>query len=225
MIVAIDGPAGSGKSTIAQKTASKLGFRYLDTGAMYRAIAVRARQLAIGFDEGEKLGRIARDEVVEFGYADDEPLPSRVFIGGEEVTEAIRSPEIDRAVSPVSAHPSVRQALVRRQRDMGAHGDFVVEGRDIGTVVFPDADVKVFLTARPEERARRRTAQNLERGIPCSFDDVLDDIERRDEYDSTRQASPLVQADDAIILDTTMMTIEYVVDRIVALVADAGQSR
>ena len=221
MIVAIDGPAGSGKSTIAKNTARELGFRYLDTGAMYRAIAVRAHDLGIGFDEGEKLGEIAKGDIVEFGFSDNDPLPSRVFVAGKEVTDEIRSPIIDQAVSPVSAHPVVRDALVARQRCLGAHDDYVVEGRDIGTVVFPDAEVKVFLTADAHERARRRAAQNLERGIAHDFEQVLSDIKKRDERDSTREASPLVVAKDAVELDSTMMTIDYVTAVIVGLVREA----
>jgi len=224
VIIAIDGPAGSGKSTIAKNTAHKLGFRYLDTGAMYRAIAVRARDLGIDFDDGEQLCVIACNEPIEFGFSDDEPLPSRVFIAQKEVTDEIRRPEIDKAVSPVSAHRSVRKALVDQQRKISQLGDYVVEGRDIGTVVFPDAPVKIFLTANAEERARRRTAQNLERDIDSSYEGVLQDLRARDQYDSSRAVSPLVAADDAVTLDSTMMTIDYVTNLIVELARQAQAS-
>ena len=217
MIVAIDGPAGSGKSTIAKNVAQVLGFRYLDTGAMYRAVAVRARDLGIAYSDGDGLGRIADQDPIEFKFVEGEPLPSRIFIAGKEVTDEIRTPDIDKAVSPVSAHESVRRALVDQQCVMGSSGDYVVEGRDIGSVVFPDAAVKIFLTADAQERARRRTAQNLERGIEVDFETVLADIIKRDEYDSTRALSPLVVADDAIQVDSTMMTIDYVTNLIVGL--------
>ena len=223
MIVAIDGPAGSGKSTIAKNTAHELGFRYLDTGAMYRAIAARALELGVSFDDCAALTRIAQSDTIEFGFTENEPLPSRVLIAGEDVTERIRTPEVDRAVSPISAHRPVREALLVRQRQMAQHTDYVVEGRDIGTVVFPDAPVKVFLTASPQERARRRAAQNLERGLPHTYDEILADITARDAYDSTRETSPLVAADDAVILDSTMMTIEYVTERIAELVRAAQE--
>jgi len=222
VIVAIDGPAGSGKSTIAKNVAQLLGFRYLDTGAMYRAVAVRARDLGVAFDDGEGLEQIANQDAIEFGFNEGEPLPSRVFIAGQEVTRDIRCPEIDKAVSPVSAHRAVREALVDRQRDMGTAGDFVVEGRDIGTVVFPNAAVKVFLTAGAEERARRRAAQNLERDMDTNYERILADIIKRDEYDSTRALSPLTPAEDATQVDSTMMTIDYVTGLIVDLVERAG---
>jgi len=222
VIIAIDGPAGSGKSTIAKNVACKLGFQYLDTGAMYRAVAVLAQRQGIEFDDGEALGALTQDAPIEFGFTEGDPLPSRVFIAGIEVTDEIRTPQIDRAVSPVSAQPSVRSALVGQQRILGTQGDYVVEGRDIGTVVFPDAEVKVFLTAGPQERARRRAAQNLERGLETDYETIFADIIRRDEYDSSRDVSPLKAADDAHEIDSTMMTIEYVTDRIVGLARDAG---
>jgi cytidylate kinase len=220
LIIAIDGPAGSGKSTIAKNIARELGFHYLDTGAMYRAIAVRARDLGVSYDDGQRLAEIANQDAIEFGFEKGDILPSRVFVAGKEVTDDIRTPEIDKAVSPVSANPSVREALVAQQRILGAAGDYVVEGRDIGTVVFPDAEVKIFLTAGPEERARRRAAQNLERGIEADYETILRDIIARDEYDSNRDVSPLKAADDAIAVDSTMMTIDYVTNLIVDRVND-----
>ena len=222
MIVAIDGPAGSGKSTVAKKAAQILGFRYLDTGAMYRAIATRARDLGIDYGDAEGLQTIARRDGIEFGFDEGDVLPSRIFIAGIEVTQDIRTPQIDRAVSPVSACGLVREALVAQQRALAERYDFVVEGRDIGTVVFPDAAVKVFLTAGSQERARRRAAQNLERGLDADFDAVLDDIVRRDQYDSTRELSPLKPAEDAVIIDSTIMTIDYATNLVVELANKAG---
>ena len=146
MIIAIDGPSGAGKSTVAKAVAKKLGFSCLDTGAMYRAVAWRALQDGVPFDDDAALGRLARTHDIAFGHDPGDPAPKSVSIGGEDVTRAIRTAEIDRAVSPVSAAPSVREALVGQQRRIGRAGDYVVEGRDIGTVVFPEAEVKVFLT-------------------------------------------------------------------------------
>ena len=189
MIIAIDGPSGAGKSTVAKAVAKRLGFSCLDTGAMYRAIAWRALEDGVALDDEDGLGRIARTCEISFGHVEGDPLPKRVFIDGVEVTDAIRTARIDKAVSPTSAAPSVRTALVDQQRRIGAGGDFVVEGRDIGTVVFPDAAVKVFLTASDEERAHRRVRQNVDRGIgSIDYEEVLADLRRRDEADSSRAA-------------------------------------
>lgn len=216
MIIAIDGPAGSGKSTVAKLVAEKLDFAYLDTGAMYRAVAWRALEKGIALDDDAALTQIALDEPISFGYNQGEPLPSRVFIGGEEVTKEIRTPQTDVAVSPVSAVPAVRVALVAQQQRIGATQDTVMEGRDIGTAVFPNAELKVFLTASPEVRAERRFIQNAERfdagAEGQSKEEILASIIRRDAYDSEREASPLKAADDALVLDTSDMSIEQVVD-------------
>ncbi|MCL2491625.1 MAG: (d)CMP kinase [Coriobacteriia bacterium] len=217
MIIAIDGPAGSGKSTIAKMVAQILGFRYLDTGAMYRAVAVRARDLEVSYDDSEALCELAERDAIEFGFNENESLPSRIFIAGKEVTDEIRCAQIDKAVSPVSAHQAVREALVAQQRELGRRDDYVVEGRDIGTVVFPDAEVKVFLTAGAEERARRRAAQNREREIDFDYDRILADIIRRDDYDTNRLHSPLMAAEDAHLIDSTIMTIDHVTNTIVDL--------
>ncbi|MDR2716058.1 MAG: (d)CMP kinase, partial [Coriobacteriaceae bacterium] len=162
MIIAIDGPSGAGKSTVAKAVAKKLGFSCLDTGAMYRAVAWQAVQDGIGLDDNEALGALALAKDIAFGHTAGDPIPKRVFIGGIEVTDAIRTAAIDKAVSPVSAAPAVREALVAQQQRIGEAGDYVVEGRDIGTVVFPDAALKVFLTATDEERAHRRVRQNVD---------------------------------------------------------------
>lgn len=218
MIIAIDGPSGAGKSSVAKAVAKKLGFSCLDTGAMYRAVAWQALQNGTALDDAEALGAIARGYDIEFGHVEGEPVPKRVFIGGAEVTEAIRTAEIDRAVSPVSAVPAVREALVEQQRRIGRAGNYVVEGRDIGTVVFPEAETKVFLTASNEERARRRVLQNAERGVGSTdYEEVLADLIRRDEADSSRAASPLRAAEDASRIDSTAYSMEEVIDMICAL--------
>lgn len=218
MIIAIDGPSGAGKSTVAKAVAKELGFSCLDTGAMYRAIAWRALEDGVSLDDADRLGAVARSCEVDFGHEAGDPVPKRVFVDGVEVTDAIRTARIDRSVSAVSAVPAVRAALVEQQRRLGATGDYVVEGRDIGTVVFPDAEVKVFMTASPEERAHRRVRQNVDRGIgSIDYDEVLADIVRRDEIDSGREASPLRPAADAVLLDSTGRYIEDVIDEICAL--------
>ena len=212
MIIAIDGPSGAGKSSVSKLVAIELGFSCLDTGAMYRSIAWQAVHDGVALDDAEALGEIARTYDIEFTHEPGNPSPIGVAIGGNDVTLAIRTAEIDRAVSPVSAVPAVREALVAQQQRIGHAGDYVVEGRDIGTVVFPDAEVKVFLTASDEARARRRVLQNGQRGVGSTdFEEVLADIIRRDKYDSSRAASPLKAADDAVIVDSSDMTIEEVV--------------
>ncbi len=218
MIVAIDGPSGAGKSTVAKAVAKELGFSCLDTGAMYRAIAWQALHNGVSLDDEAALGEIARTYDIAFGHVEGDPVPKRVFIGDAEVTDAIRTAEIDRAVSPTSAAPSVRAALLDQQRRIGNGGDYVVEGRDIGTVVFPDAAVKVFLTASDEERAHRRVRQNVDRGIgSIDYEEVLADLRRRDAADSSRATAPLRAADDAVQIDSTSHYIEEVIDQICAL--------
>lgn len=222
MIVAIDGPSGAGKSTVAKAVAKELGFSCLDTGAMYRAIAWQALQNGVALDDEPALGEIARTYDIAFGHVEGDPVPRRVFIGDTEVTDAIRTAEIDRAVSPVSAAPAVREALLDQQRRIGNAGDYVVEGRDIGTVVFPDAAVKVFLTASDEERAHRRVRQNADRGIgSIDYDEVLADLRRRDAADSSRATAPLRAADDAVHIDSTSHYIEEVIDQICSLAREA----
>lgn len=222
MIVAIDGPSGAGKSTVAKAVAKELGFSCLDTGAMYRAIAWQALQNGVALDDEPALGEIARTYDIAFGHVEGDPVPRRVFIGDTEVTDAIRTAGIDRAVSPVSAAPAVREALLDQQRRIGNAGDYVVEGRDIGTVVFPDAAVKVFLTASDEERAHRRVRQNADRGIgSIDYDEVLADLRRRDAADSSRATAPLRAADDAVRIDSTSHYIEEVIEQICSLAREA----
>ncbi len=206
MIVAIDGPAGSGKSTVALAVAQHLGFLYLDTGAMYRALTWLARRDGVGPEDGDALARLARDHPVSFD------LQGRVAVAGEDVTAGIREAEIDRLVPIVARHPQVREVMRERQRALGAVGDAVIEGRDIGSVVAPDAEVKVFLVAEEAERARRRTADRPGVGA----DALAEDLRRRDE----RDAANTKPADDAVLLDTTELTVDDVVTRIVALVEE-----
>ncbi len=204
MVIAIDGPAGAGKSSVARAAAERLGFTYLDTGAMYRAVACRAE--TAGADPVE----VARTSQLELG--------ERVHIDGEDVTDRIREPWVSEAASRVSADPGVREALVAQQRRILEQGDWVAEGRDIGTVVAPDADVKVFLTASPEERARRRAAE-----LGADLEVVLREQAMRDERDRSREHAPLAPAVDAVPVDTTGLSLEEVVDQIVTLAVEAKE--
>ncbi len=217
MIIAIDGPAGSGKSTVAQRVAGRLGFHYLDTGAMYRAVAFRALSLGISPHDEASVAAIAMRDEVAFAHEDGSHIASSVLIADQDVTAEIRTPRVDEAVSAVAKQPSVRRAMVAQQRHIAEQDDIVVEGRDIGTVVFPEAELKVFLTASSEERARRRAAQQSENGVEVAEEDVRVAIERRDQADSTREHSPLAVADDAVRIDTTGMSIDQVVERIADL--------
>lgn len=206
MIVAIDGPAGSGKSTVASALAERLGFRYLDTGAMYRALTWLARRNGLALDDGPALAELARAHPVSF------PTDGTVEIDGEDVSAEIRETEIDRLVPVVARHHAVREVMRERQRLLGAAGDAVIEGRDIGSVVAPSAEVKVFLIANESERARRRAAERL--GIGAEI--LADDLRRRDELDAVNTRP----ADDAVVLDTTELDIDDVVDSIARLVEE-----
>ncbi len=218
MIIAIDGPSGAGKSTVSVQVAERLGFSCLDTGAMYRCVAWFAVQEGVALDDVERLGDIALTKPIRFIHEAGNPKPVGVTIDGIEATREIRTAEVDRAVSAVSAVPAVRRALVAQQQAIGAEGDYVVEGRDIGTAVFPDAACKVFLTASDEVRAQRRVEQNRQRGVGSTdYETVLQDILRRDELDSKREASPLAAAADAVTIDSSSMTFQQVVDEICRL--------
>jgi cytidylate kinase len=221
-IVAIDGPAGAGKSTVARRLADALDFVLVDTGAMYRTVALAAQRAGVAWNDGEALGRVARALVerrgLAFGRANATGGGVRVVLDGDDVSEAVRSPEIGMGASTVSAHPAVRQALLELQRQAGRAGGVVLEGRDIGTVVFPNADVKFFLTARPEIRARRRFDELTAKGIAVTLAGTLEDVIRRDEQDTTREVAPLRAADDATIVDSSDLSIDATVDRMVGLV-------
>lgn len=218
MIIAIDGPAGSGKSTVAKRLAKRLKIAYLDTGAMYRAIAFLALKKGIDLDDEIALTELARASDIEMKY-DNMSIYSEILINEEMVTESIRSPEVDSAVSLVSRVPGVRERLVEIQRSFVSM-DAVVEGRDIGTAVFPECEVKVYLTASEVVRADRRIIDMREKGHEIGRDEVEDSIKQRDNIDRSRKASPLVVADDAVRIDTSNMSIDEVVDKIALLVED-----
>ena len=216
MIVAIDGPAGAGKSTVARAVAAALGFTYLDTGALYRTIALAALERGVDPSDGSALGTLA-------GATEIELQGTRVLMSGRDVSERIRDADVTELVSVISAHPPVRAALLRHQQHAARSGDIVIEGRDIGTAVAPDAAVKVFLTATPEERARRRAMQL---GLPLDAEtlkELTEDLVARDLADATRASSPLTRAADAIEMDTTDMTQEEVVAAIVELAQEASR--
>jgi len=209
-VIAIDGPAGSGKSTVARMLARRLGYIYVDSGAMYRAVAYRASQAALDAErDAEEIGRLAGELSFEFQQVGDE---QHLFVDGEDVEETIRSVEVGNLSSPVSAIPTVREYLVAAQRQMAAQGGVIMEGRDIGTVVLPDADLKVFLTATAGERARRRWRQLQEQGIIEDYEQVLRDQLKRDSRDSSRAVAPLRPAEDARELATDKLTAQQVVD-------------
>ncbi len=214
-VIAIDGPAGSGKSTTARLLASQLGFVYLDTGAMYRALTWFALRNDIPIDDGSKLTGVAQKLKIEFQM--DGEL-NRVYLNGADITEEIRTPEVTKAVSQVSAHPGVRREMVKRQKEIGKKGNIVAEGRDTTSVVFPDAGIKVYLDASIQERARRRLLELSRNGVSSTLEEQVKDLERRDKYDSTREVSPLKKTRDALVIDTTNLTIEEQVDRIIKLI-------
>lgn len=221
MIVAIDGPAGSGKSTVAKALAQRLGFHYLDTGAMYRSVTLEALRRCEDVDCEAVIADIARNCTIEFMHEVGAVVPTKVLLSGEDVTRAIRTAEVDANVSAVARLPRVREALVPLQREVGMGRNLIAEGRDIGTVVFPDAEVKVYLTASPEERGRRRHLELEERGEVVQRDEVRDKIIARDHIDSSRETAPLIVAGDAHVLDTTDMSVDQVVEAIAELVEAA----
>jgi cytidylate kinase len=212
MIVAIDGPSGAGKGTVARAVAAQLGYRHIDTGAMYRALAWKAQR--DGLDLADEAAVAALGERADFNLEN-----GRVEIDGHDVRSAIRTPEMDKAATAVARHPAVRRVLVARQRAFGNGGGVVMEGRDIGTVVFPDADVKLYLDASPEERARRRAADPAHAASKTAqLSEVATALAERDKSDSTRAVSPLAVAPDAVVIDTTGVPIEEVITRVLELV-------
>ena len=200
MIIGIDGPAGSGKTTVAKLLAKKLGIFYLDTGAMYRALTLKAIEKKIDLSDQDALKEIAEELNLEF-------KEDKVYLDCLDVSDQIRTPLIDKSISPVVALPEVRAVMVKLQRNMVAKGDFVVEGRDITTVVFPDAKYKFYLDASPEIRAKRRFKELSQKGIDVNFQELDQDLKRRDNADKTREISPLRVSEDAIVIDTTNLTI------------------
>ncbi len=214
-IVTIDGPAGSGKSTTARLVAQKLGWLYLDTGAMYRAVTMNVLRSQISLDDLESISRIAEQSTINLCPSEK---GTQVLLNGDDVTAEIRHPQIDRTIGPVCEVPKVRDVMVGLQRKIGRKGHVVAEGRDVGTIVFPDADVKFYMIASIEKRARRRQDDLKRQGIEISFDQLKADIEQRDERDSQRKNSPLVKADDAILVDTTHLSVPeqvaFVIDHI-----------
>jgi len=219
-VIAVDGPSGAGKSTASRGLARRLGFRYVDTGAMYRAVAYLAADRGIPGDDGDSL--VALCQGLEFEFREDPNGGLRILAGSQDVTEEIRRPEVGQLASSVSTHVGVRDKLVRMQRAMGARGNLVIEGRDIGTVVFPNAPVKFFITARPAARARRRALELEARGLAADTALVEAQQTERDARDSSRVHSPLRQASDAIVMDTTEMSLEQVIDAMERIVAERG---
>jgi cytidylate kinase len=213
MIVAIDGPAGAGKSTVSRLLAERLGFRLIDTGAMYRCVALAAARAGVDLLDGRALGELATSLDIDFAYLGG---ANRAYLDGHDVTDEIRTSAVSLAASQVSAHSAVREALVARQRELGNLASSVMEGRDIGTVVFPNADVKVFLTASLDERSRRRLAES--NTAELTPEQVAKEIADRDHRDSSRAVAPLRPADDAVHIDTTGLTLHEVVQRVVELV-------
>lgn len=215
MIIAIDGPAGAGKSTIARQTAKRLGLQLIDTGAIYRTVALKSLEAGIDWSDGEALGQLAT--TLEFRFELDGDT-NAVFCNDERLGTELRTQQISEGASVVSAHPQVRRALLEQQRSLGRARASVLEGRDIGTVVFPDAELKIFLTASPQERAQRRVEQLVAQGQVADYDQILREIIERDERDSSREHAPLMRAQDAVEVDTTGLEIDAIVDKIVALV-------
>lgn len=214
-VIAIDGPAGAGKSTVAQRVAAKLNYTYIDTGAMYRAVtwkAIKKNTASVLTDDFIK--NVVKDIDVRLQYKNG---ITNVFADGENITNELRSPEVSRAVSQTASLDTVREKMVLLQRQMAQHGAVVMDGRDIGSNVLPQADLKIFLTASVEERARRRFSQMHEKGYDIKFEELKADIASRDKVDTERAISPLVQAADAILLDSTAMTIDEVVEKILSL--------
>lgn len=218
-VIAIDGPAGSGKSTTAKIVAERLGYTYLDTGAMYRALTYYALENKINPADEKELAEIAEQLPLEFRRIDGGNL---VFLNGQDISKEIRTPEVTKNVSEISAHLLVRRAMVAKQKEFGKNGSIVAEGRDTTTVVFPDADLKIYMDASVKERAKRRLLDLSNMGIESDLSEQEQDINRRDKFDSQRQHSPLTIAEDAVVIDTTNLTIEKQVDRIVELFQAAG---
>ena len=215
LIIAIDGPSGVGKSTLSKLLARELGYVNLDTGAMYRTVALAAQRQGIDPNDYAALALLCDDIIIEFARNDGE---ERVLLNGEDVSSAIRSPEVSLLTATVAACPQVREAMVARQRELGAVGGVVLEGRDIGTVVFPDAEVKFFLKASPEVRGQRRFLELQSKGVKAGLAKTIAEVKARDNADMNRSTSPLKQADDAVVVDTTELDIPQVLARMLAVI-------
>ena len=215
--IAIDGPAGAGKSTIARAVATRLGYIYIDTGSLYRTVALNCKNLRINFECKEQVVQTLDNLSIEIKFIDGE---QRVFLNGEDVSDKIRTPEISLAASSVSAIPEVRAFLLNLQKTLANSQNSIMDGRDIGTVVLPDADVKIFLTASAHTRAERRYKELIEKGQEVEFNDVLNDIEKRDYADTHRAISPLKQADDAVLADTSELDLQQSIDLIESIIKE-----
>ena len=216
-VIAIDGPVASGKSTVGLRVAARLGYRFLDTGVMYRSVTLAALEREVSLEDAAALARVAETLPLRLGEIGPDGAPPHVYLDGRDITKALVAPAVDRAVSQVSAVPGVRKAMVEKQRRMAKAGRIVMIGRDIGTVVLPDAPLKVYLVASAEDRARRRFEERRRRGERVDYQAVLDDLKRRDRLDSERATSPLKPASDASHLNTDGLSIDQVVDAICAL--------
>ncbi|KAA0766835.1 (d)CMP kinase [Bacillus sp. SH5-2] len=214
--IAIDGPAAAGKSTVAKVVAKKLSYVYIDTGAMYRTITYAALERKVDIENEEKLMEVVRNVNIEFQQGENSQL---VFLNGQDVSEVIRTPEVTNQVSIVAKHRLVREEMVRRQQALAKKGGVVMDGRDIGTHVMPDAEVKIFMLASVEERAERRHLENINKGFDSNLEQLKEEIAQRDKLDSEREVSPLKKADDALELDTTSLSIEEVVQKIMGIVS------
>ena len=214
-VVAIDGPAGTGKGTVTTIVAEKLNLIYIDTGAMYRAVALKALKNNIQPEETEKIEEILKNISIKLNRKNDK---QQVLLDGEDVTEEIRTPKVDNVVAKFAAVKQIRDKMTPLQREMKSQGNIIMEGRDIGTTVFPDAEVKIYLDATVEERAKRRYKQNIEKGIDCTYAEILASIKERHISETTRAIAPLRQAEDAVYLDSTNLSIEEVVEKVVEII-------
>jgi cytidylate kinase len=217
LIIAIDGPAASGKSTTAREVAHRLKYVYIDSGAMYRAVTLKALQQNIPVINVEQVAEIAEKLQLEFGRNNQKTI---IYMNGIDVSGKIRTPQIDRNISPIAANPAVRKTMVKKQQRMGKNGGVVMDGRDIGTVVFPEADLKIFMVASVEERALRRKKEMEQKGVQLDIDKVINDIEYRDQQDQSRAFGPLKKAKDAVEINTTRLTIEEQISKILELVRE-----
>jgi len=221
LIIAIDGPSGAGKSTVAKSLAKRLGFLYIDTGAMYRSVALRVKEEGIALEDEWALNQLASSLHISFITKGEQ---TRVLCDGKDVTEGIRTPEISRLASFISKQKGVRKVLVQMQREMGKKGGVILEGRDIGTVVFPDADAKFYLDAEGEERVRRRYHEMVEKGVRIDFKRTQEELIQRDHHDMHRDHSPLKKAEDAVFIDSTRRSVEEVVEEMVQIIKEKIKS-